>query len=62
MADEKRLIKKIKDDQDGELRQLSVQVKTDFKKAKLQLKQVTLCYDLFLFLFYFLKFFFVATL
>ena len=40
MGDEKRLIRVIKDSQENELRQVTVQVKTDYKKAKQQLKQV----------------------
>ena len=40
MGDEKKLIRQIKDHQDGELRQVTSQVKIDYKKAKQQLKQV----------------------
>lgn len=41
MGDEKRLIRVIKDQQEGELRQVTTQVKTDYKRAKQQLKHVS---------------------
>ena len=41
MGEEKKLIRYIKDQQDGELRQVTSQVKSDYKRAKQQLKQVS---------------------
>ena len=47
MGEEKKLIRYIKDQQDGELRHVTSQVKSDYKRAKQQLKQV------YMFCFYF---------
>lgn len=40
MGDEKKLIRQIKECHDGELRQVTNQMKNDYKRAKQQLKQV----------------------
>ena len=41
MGDEKKLVRVIKEQQEGEMRRVSSQFKTDYKKAKQQLKQVS---------------------
>lgn len=41
MGEEKKLIRYIKDMQENELRQVSSQFKSDYKRAKQQLKQVS---------------------